>query len=133
PSAQTGTPATAQAEQAIDFSPLRKFDLTGSIRMGELTASNIKVQNLRVDVSAKNGVLRLNPMMANLYQGTLRGSASLDANTNHIATKQNLAGISIGPLLRDAIGKDLMEGHGNVAFDLTSSGNLVTAMKKSLN
>lgn len=127
------TPAGSQREQPIDFSPIKKLDVAGSVRIGDLTASNIKAQNVRIDVKAKNGRLDVDPLAANLYQGTVKGVASVDANTNRIAIKQNLSGIAIGPLLRDAIGQDLLEGRGNVALDLTTTGNLVSAMKKALN
>lgn len=127
------TPAGSHPEQPIDFSPIRKLDVAGSVRIGDLIASNIKMQNVRVDVKAKNGRLEVDPLAANLYQGSMKGSASVDANTSRIAIKQNLAGISIGSLLRDAIGQDLLEGRGNVALDLTTAGNLVSTMKKALN
>jgi len=127
------TPSGTQHEQPIDFSPLKKLDVVGSLRIDDLTASNIKAQNVRVDIKAKNGRLDADPLAANLYQGSVKGSGSVDANTNRIALKQNLAGISIGPLLRDAIGQDLLDGRGNVVLDLTTTGNLVSAMKKALN
>ena len=125
--------AGSQPEKPIDFSPIKKLDVAGSLRIGDLTASNVKAQNVRVDVRAKNGRLDVDPLSANLYQGSVKGTASLDANTNRIGIRQNLAGISIGPLLRDAIGQDLLEGRGNVALDVTTAGNLVSAMKKALN
>jgi AsmA protein len=125
--------ASSQPEQPIDFSPIKKLDVAGSVHIGDLTASNIKAQNVHIDVKAKNGRLDVDPLAANLYQGSVKGSAWVDANTNRIAVKQNLAGISIGLLLRDAIGQDLLEGRGNVALDLTSTGNLVSAIKKTLN
>ncbi|MBI3529895.1 MAG: AsmA family protein [Betaproteobacteria bacterium] len=126
-------PTGSQPEQPIDFSPIKKLDVAGSVRIGDLTASNIKAQNVRVDVKARNGRLDVDSLVANLYQGSVKGLASVDANTNRIAIRQNLAGISIGPLLRDAIGQDLLEGRGNVALDVTTTGNLVSAMKKALN
>ena len=126
-------PARAQPEQPIDFSPIKKLDVVGSVRIGDLTASNIKAQNLRIDVRAKNGRLDVDPLSANLYQGSAKGQASVDANSNRIAVKQNLVGISIGPLLHDALGQNLLEGRGNVALDVTTAGNLVSVMKKALN
>ena len=126
-------PAGSQPEQPIDFSPIRKLDIAGSVRIGDLTASNIKAQNVRVDVKARNGRLDVDPLAVNLYQGSASGVASVDAHTNRIAIKQNLVGISIGPLLRDAIGHDLLEGRGNVVLDVATTGNLVSAMKKALN
>lgn len=127
-------PAQApQAEQPIDFSPIKALNVAGSLRIGDLVASNIKAQNVRVDVKAKDGRLEVNPLAANLYQGSVKGSASVNANTNQIAVKQNLSGIQIGPLLRDAAGQDILEGRGNVTLDVTTTGNLVSAMKKTLN
>ena len=56
----------------------------------------------------------------------------LNANGNQLALKQNLAGISISPLMKDLADKDLLEGRGNVALDIASRGESVTAMKKAL-
>ena len=130
---ETKAPGGPQPEQPIDFSPIKKLDVAGSVRIGDLTVSNIKAQNVRVDVKAKNGRLDADPLSASLYQGSVKGTASVDANSNRVAIKQTLAGISIGPLLHDAIGQDLLEGRGNVALDLAATGNLVSAMKKTLN
>ena len=126
-------PAGSQPEQPIDFSPIKKLDVAGSVHIGDLTASNVKAQNVAVDVRAKNGRLDVDPLSANLYQGNVKGTASVDGNTNRIGIRQKLAGVSMGPLLRDAIGQDLLEGRGNVALDVTTTGNLVSAMKKALN
>lgn len=120
-------------EQPIDFSPLKGPDVAGSVRIGDLTASNVKAQNVRVDIKLRDGRLDVKPLSANLYQGTVKGSASVNANTNQIAVKQDLAGIQVGPLLKDAAGVDMLEGRGNIALDITTTGNLVSAMKKSLN
>src|SRR4051812_35058367 len=128
-----GTPAAPQPEQPIDFAPLKKLDVKGSVRIGELIAANIKSQNVSVEITARNGRLDLEPVTADLYQGNVKGMVSIDANTNRIVVKQDLAGISIGPLLRDAIQQDLLEGRGNVGLDVTTTGSLVSALKKALN
>jgi AsmA protein len=127
------TSAGVQPDRPIDFSPIKKLDVAGSVRIGDLTVSGMNAQDFRLDAKAKNGRLDVNPLSANLYLGSTKGQASVDANTNRIALKQNLAGISIAPLLHDALGQDLLEGRGNVALDVKTSGNLVSAMKKALN
>jgi AsmA protein len=131
--ASTELASGPQAEQPIDFSPIKKLDLAGSLRIDELVASKVKAQNLRMDVKAAGGRLEVNPLSANLYQGSAKGSASVNANNNQLAIKQNLSGVSIGPLLRDALNQDLLDGRGNVALDVTATGNTVSAIKKSLN
>jgi AsmA protein len=93
---------------------------------------NIKADNVAAGIKAAGGRLDVSPISANLYQGTLAGAAAVNANNNNFALKQTLAGVSVGPLLRDAANRDLMEGRGNVALDVTATGNTVTALKKAL-
>jgi AsmA protein len=127
-----GKPA-AGPEQPIDLSPLKPLDVDGSLKVGWLQVSNVKAANVRVDMRAKDGKLRLDPLLANLYEGSTKGAISVDANTNRFSVKQALNGIAIGPLLRDAAQKDILEGKGNVALDVTTQGNLVSALKKGIN
>jgi AsmA protein len=133
PATPAPKPKEKEAEKPIDFSPLKALNLDGRVKIGDLVANNIKATSVRVDVRAKGGKLDVDPMQANLYQGSLKGTARVNANTNQIAVKQALSGISIGPLLRDAAKQDLLEGHGNVDLDLTTAGNTVSAFKQALN
>ena len=55
----------------------------------------------------------------NLYDGSLAGAMSVNANGNAITLRENLSGISINPLLKDLADKDLIEGHGDVRLDVT--------------
>ncbi|HEX4985640.1 MAG TPA: AsmA family protein [Burkholderiales bacterium] len=120
-------------EQPIDFSPIKGLDVAGSVRIGDLVASNVKAQNVRVNLKVRDGKLDVNPLSAHLYQGAVKGTASVNANTSQVAVKQDLSGVQIGPLLKDAAGVDVIEGRGNVSLDVTATGNLVSAMKKTLN
>jgi AsmA protein len=136
PKKNTQEPAQAGRagpEQPIDLSALKPLDFDGSLKVGQLQVSNVKAANVRVDVRAKGGKLTMDPLSANLYEGSTRGAINVDANTNRYAVTQTLNGISIGPLLRDAAQKDILEGRGDVALDLTTQGNLVSALKKAIN
>jgi AsmA protein len=124
-----GAPA---AEKPIDLAGLKTLNATGNVKVGALQVQNIKADNVAAAIKAAGGRLDVSPMSANLYQGTLNGAAAVNANTNTFAVKQTLAGVSIGPLLRDAANKDLLEGRGNVALDVTTTGNTATALKKAL-
>jgi len=122
-----------QTEQPIDFSPIKTLNLAGSLGIDELIASNVKAQSVRMDLKASGGRLDVNPLSAGLYQGKIRGAISVNAHNNQLAIKQNLSGVAVGPLLRDALQQDLLEGLGDVVLDLTATGNTVSAIKKSLN
>jgi AsmA protein len=130
-----GAPAGggAGAEKPIDLAPLKALNANGSVKVGALQVQNLKAENVHVGVKAAGGRLEANPMTANFYQGTLAGSAAVNANNDSYALKQQLTGISIGPLMRDAANKDLLEGRGNLALDLTTAGRTPNALKKGLN
>jgi AsmA protein len=137
PPAGGGAPAPAGggggAEKPIDLGPLKTLNATGSVKIGALQVQNIKADNVNVGLKAAGGRLDVSPMTASLYQGTLAGSAAVNANNNSFAVKQQLAGVSVGPLLRDAANKDILEGRGNVVLDVTTAGQTPTALKKGLN
>jgi AsmA protein len=134
PAGGAGAPAGggAAAEKPIDLAALKTLNATGNVKVGALQVQNIKADNVAAGIKAAGGRLDVSPMSASLYQGTLAGAAAVNANNNSFALKQTLAGVSIGPLLRDAANKDVLEGRGNVALDVTTAGNTVTALKKAL-
>jgi AsmA protein len=131
-----GSKATKQgaaAEEPLDFSALKGLRAHGSIEIGELTLAHLKLQKLRLEAKAGGDRLELNPLDASLYGGTMAGRVALVATTPpQLALKQNLSGINIGPMLRDAIDKDLIEGKGNVALDVSARGASVSALKRAL-
>ncbi len=132
-SAATGKmPAIAPADDHINLAALRTLNLNGSVHIGSLQVNNIKAGNVRLNFKVADGKLDATPHAANLYDGTVSGSLSVDANGNRIALKENLSAVRINPLMKDAVDKDLIEGQGNIALDLNTHGDTVTAMKKAL-
>jgi AsmA protein len=128
-------PATAgekKVESPLDFSALKGLNASGIIKIGQLQVANVKAGNVRLEVRAANGKLDLAPHSANLYNGSLTGALSINAHDNHVALKQTLTNVSINPLMKDALDKDLVEGRGNVVLDVSSSGASLGAMKKGL-
>lgn len=127
-------PSKEQAkEQPMDFSALQKLQATGSVRVGALKLANINTSNLRVNLRAADGKLDVNPLTANLYGGSTSGALTLTASKPaRFAVRQNLNGIQVGPLLKDAIGKDPIEGKGNVQLDVVATGATFEQIKKTL-
>jgi AsmA protein len=130
---KTGAAKPEVPEKPLDLSALRDLRASGTLRIGALKAENIKASNVRLDVRAADGKLDINPLSANLYGGSVAGSVSVIAsNPARFVVRQNLAGINVGPLLKDAIGKDPIEGRGDVRLDVTTEGRTFTEMKKRL-
>jgi len=124
----------SQPEQPLDLSALKGLNANGSLKIGALKVANVKASNVRLEIKAANGRVDVSPIAANLYQGSLAGALSVQAAAAPvIAVKQNLNGINVGPLLKDAANFDTLEGKGNVSVDVTGQGGTVTAIKKALN
>ncbi len=131
-SAETPSRKT-EPEQPFDLSPLKTLNLDGSLKVGSLKAANVKVSQLRVDVKARDGIIKIEPLSARLYQGSASGKVTVNANTSSFTVSEKLTGIDIAPLLKDAAELDVVEGKGNVVLDLTTQGNTVSSLKKALN
>ena len=120
------------AADTLDFSALKGHDVNGALRIGRLQVSKLKLAKLDARIKLAGGRLDVAPLSMNLYEGSASGSLSLNAAGNQLGLRQNLTGISINPLLKDLADKDLLEGRGNVALDLTSRGDSVAALKQAL-
>jgi AsmA protein len=131
--AKPAEPKQKEREKPIDLSALKPLNANGLLKIGQFQASNVKLSKLRLGLRAVHGKVDLDPVAANLYEGSTAGAVAIDANTNRFAVNQKLTGIAIGPLLRDAANQDILEGKGNVALNITTAGNLVSALKRALN
>jgi AsmA protein len=125
-------PKQKEPEKPIDLSALKPLNANGLLKIGQFQANNVKLSKLRLGLRAAHGKVDLDPVAANLYEGSTAGAIAIDANTNRFAVNQKLTGIAIGPLLRDAANQDILDGKGNVALNVTTAGNLVSAMKRAL-
>ena len=132
PGAGKGAGGAPAAEKPIDLSALKSLNATGNVRIGALQVQNIKAEQVNAAIKAAGGRLDVSPMSARLYDGTLAGSAAVNANDNRFAVKQTLNGVSVGPLLRDVANKDILDGRGNVVLDVTTTGATADALKKAL-
>jgi len=120
-------------DETLDLSALKALNAQGSIRIGKLNYGKTKAANVRIDLKAKDGVATLSPFSANLYQGSMNGTLKVDArNTPAIAFKQSMKDVSVGPLLSDTINNDMLSGTGAVNIDVTTQGNSVNSLKKTL-
>jgi AsmA protein len=130
--ATSAAPSAGRPEEPIDLSALKGLNLKGGLKIDRLVASNVKMEKVNLGIQAAGGRVELEPLSASLYQGSLKGSASVNANTNRFSMKAQLGGVAIGPLLRDALNNNLLEGRGDVALDVQTGGATVSAMKKTL-
>ena len=125
--------AKSSGDTPIDLSALKKLNATGEANIGWLKLANVKTENVNLGLKAAEGIATLSPFAANLYNGSMAGTLKVDARaTPTIAFKQAMKGVSVGPLMVDAINNDMLSGTGTVNIDVTTAGNTVGALKKGL-
>ena len=136
PSKEKSAGESKKAEpKKTDYSPLRKLVLDGTIQIGALTVKNAKMQEVKLKVIGKNGLFQLDPMTANLYQGNLSTKGSLDISQEVPKTNVNLQlkGVQAGPLLKDLIQKDFIEGVAESNAIIAMSGDEPDKINRTLN
>ncbi len=134
PQAKTNAGNKATKEEPLDLSALQNLRANGSVRVGNLKAVGVHASNVRFDLRAANGRLDIEPLAANLYGGSLAGSLSMAAaKPARFEVRQTLSSVEVGPLLKDAIAKQPIEGKGNVRLDVAASGMTFSQIKQGLN
>jgi AsmA protein len=126
-----GTPAVA-GELPLDA--LRDLNLDGSLKIGSLKAANIKASAIEIKLTARKGVLQIDPLNALLYQGSVQGNARLNVaqDTPRFAVNETVAGVQAGPLLKDLTGDDKLRGTANLTAKLKGAGSAPEAIKRTL-
>ena len=122
-------------KKPVDYTPLRKLILDGEIKIGQLVVSKARIEDMVVHVIAKNGIINLNPLKLNMYQGNVSGIGKLNVQQDTPRTNVNLDvnNIEAGPLLKDVLEKDILEGKAHAQISLSMSGDNAAMIKKTLN
>jgi AsmA protein len=135
PAGGTQKPAAGGPEPRFDLTGLRALRAEGALKIGSFKANNVKGSDVRLALKASGGRVVLDPVTADFYQGKLASAITVNAApaTPTFAVRHRFNGISIGPFVKDLADSDILEGKGDVAADVTSQGNTVSALKKALN
>ncbi|MGB5340285.1 MAG: AsmA family protein, partial [Gammaproteobacteria bacterium] len=106
-------PAAESGESGeLPLEALRGLNLDGTVKVGNLKAYNLRSTDVNMRIKANNGVLRINPAGARMYDGQYRGDITVDASrdTARIALDEHITGVRAGPLLKDLTGKEQLLG-----------------------
>ena len=120
--ATPGAAAGAAAKLPVDM--LRALDVQGSLGVGKLKASNLKLQNVVLNIDARDGNLRMSPLGAALYGGQYQGNVGLDVRGQEprVSLDESLSGVQIEPLLTDLRGEAKLKGRADLKARLTATG-----------
>ncbi len=122
-------------EEKLDYAPLRKLVMNGTVRIGRLKVHGADVSDVNLKMNARNGIIRVDPFSMNLYEGAVSGNIALNVqkDTPAIRTSQRLEKVKAGPLLKDLGYTDKFEGVMNFRADIRAKGAEPEEIKKTLN
>lgn len=125
--------APAQSQYAW-MTVLQKLTAKGNISIDKLQVSNMHLTAIKVNLNAKNGVLRFDPMQAKLYNGIYKGVGTVDVRSNvlKITAEETLKDVEIQPLLKDATNSDIASGKLQFHVKATTRGFAEKEMLRNL-
>jgi AsmA protein len=125
---------TAKSDQA-DYTPLRSMVLDGKARVGTLKAHGMTVREVDLKVTGRNGVIQLASLLAKLYEGSVSAKGTVDVRQNVPRTTLEFQtkAIQAGPLLRDLLESDLIEGTADAGVSIAMTGVEPEEIKRTLN
>jgi AsmA protein len=126
---------TSKKKKKTDYTPLRRLIMDGQINIGKLTVSKAKIQDVYLRITAKDGIINMDPMKLNMYEGNVAGKAALNVKKDipKSSVNLNVKNMQVNPLLQDVVEKDVLEGLTNAKISLKMSGDNAALIKKTLN
>jgi len=102
-------------------------DGSGKLNIGSLSFKNYILTNFKTTTSVKNSIIYLDPLSANIYNGTINSKTNIDVQNHYpkISTKGSVSNISVANLLEAMSGSANVTGTATVNFDLNSSNNVL--------
>jgi len=130
--------AAAKPTPLFPVELLRSFDMSGNINAGQLIMNRLQIDDIDVKIKQQKGLLKIAPIKGNAYKGKYLGNINIDARRKNgnipvISVNENLSNVDINPVIKIITGKDALSGTGNVSAVLTTRGQSIAALKKTLN
>lgn len=129
------TKEPAPKGKGLDYIPLRRLVLDGSIRVGKLKARGAKLQDIYLKLSGKKGLFLLNPLGLKLYEGSMTAKGTLDVRQDTPKSNMEIqaTGIQVQPLLKDFLKKDFLAGTVKAQVAVRMAGEEAEGIRKTLN
>ncbi|WP_233080892.1 AsmA family protein [Rheinheimera soli] len=130
--------STTEAEVAVstepDLTALRQFDLDLKLAVKTLKVSGLHTENLQLSLTNKAGLVQIQKVSADLYDGKVVGKATLDARKTPVSYSFNkqLSGLALRPMLIDGADIDLLSGTAKLSIEGKGQSLLPEQLKKNL-
>jgi AsmA protein len=110
--------------------------VNGTIRIADLTWNKLHLSQVITQLSSDNNIIRLAPFHANLYQGSMQGTITIDKRDQqktYTYIKQVINQINLKNLLQEFSNSEKLSGEANISADLTSVTDKKISFLQGLN
>ncbi len=135
PAEKTQT-ANTQAAPETDLLPLdtlRSLQLDTGVNIGELIINAIPIRQLALKATATDGLVTINPLSGQLYEGSFKANASIDARSQNPRwqVQAKVTDVKTLPLLTQLAEMQQFSGLANIDLDLNTTGNRVSTLRNN--
>ena len=103
---------------------LRGLNFNADLKIDTFKAAKMNIFNIVVKASGKDGLIKLEPFAADLYEGSIKATSDIDARPDipkmHVV--KDLKGVQLGPMTLDMKGKEEVKGKADIHVDVTTRG-----------
>lgn len=123
-----------EPDRLLNTELLRKISIDVEAKAAKLRVEKAWLENGIVAIKAGQGIVRVSPLSANLYGGSLSGSLSINASGKYPHTDMmvGLDKVNVAGLSRDVVGSEDYSGILNFNGAASCEGERVAVMLRSL-
>ncbi|MCB1843492.1 MAG: AsmA family protein, partial [Halioglobus sp.] len=132
--AEAGDAEPADGDAPLPLDALRSIDTRAALRIEQARLGAHTIENLGMQLRAKEGVINLTEVRGRLHGGQLSANATFNGrlNTATLDTRGGLTGLDLGTALQAMESPDLLSGSANLDWQLTSRGGTLNALIAAL-
>ncbi len=121
-------------DDPLPLDGLQAVDAKLALDAKTIVAAGARLQNAKIGLSLKDGVLNVAPARSGIADGTIDAALSLDGRGKaaKLALKANLAKVDLDKLLTELKLTEDVEGRANIDLDVRGAGGSVRAIMASL-
>ncbi len=118
----------------IPVEMIRLMNARGNLTLDDVHLSGLQFENVTLGLSTDDGVLRLHPFSATLFDGQYQGDIQIDASgdTPVMSANERIEGVQLGALAMAMFDQDNITGTINGTFKLSGRGADLGAIQRGL-
>ncbi|AZE97800.1 A/G-specific adenine glycosylase [Pseudomonas orientalis] len=135
PLPEAPTKAAWSSDKLLPLTRLRSLDINADLAFGQLTLSQLPIQNAVLKASGIDGQLTLDALSGGLYNGTFQANGSLDVRQDIplLALQTHIKQVPVEKILQAQGKTPPVKGQVTLDSNLTGRGNSQKALIDSLN